>query len=308
LRNFVWLPWIIAQDRLDVLHLQSILPWFMRVPTVLAVHDLFYLHATHPTLSERVLGQLTVWGVQRAHHIVTLSEYSRQDIVSRCSVSDARVTVIPLAAHPRFSPIQSSMAISAIKERLGILLDYILFVGRTEDSRKNVLTLIGAYAQLISEGKITAQLVIAGRHGPGTKKIKQRIRALGLENNVLLPGVVPESDLPGLLSGAKVFVYVSSFEGFGLPVVEAMACGTPVITSNATSLPEVVGDAALMVTPGKVEELVEALLLVLRDEALRQDMRERGLRRARLFTWEQTAQETLAIYERVVKLRSENHI
>ena len=97
-RNFVWLPWVIAQDRLDVLHLQFILPWFMRVPTVLAVHDLYYLHLTHPTLSERVLRQLTVWSVQRATHIVTLSEYSRQDIIAQCSVSHADVTVIPLAA------------------------------------------------------------------------------------------------------------------------------------------------------------------------------------------------------------------
>jgi glycosyltransferase involved in cell wall biosynthesis len=106
-----------------------------------------------------------------------------------------------------------------------------------------------------------------------------------------------------LLSGAKVFVYASSFEGFGLPVLEAMACGTPVITSNAASLPEVAGKAALLVSPGKVGELVETLLLVWRDETLRHDMREQGLRRARLFSWERTARETLAVYDRAVKLR-----
>jgi glycosyltransferase involved in cell wall biosynthesis len=121
-----------------------------------------------------------------------------------------------------------------------------------------------------------------------------------------MPGIIASEDLPALLSGAKVFVYASSFEGFGLPVLEAMACGTPVITSNATSLPEVAGNAALMVTPGKVGELVETLLLVLRDEALRHDMREQGLRRARLFSWERTARETLAVYERAVKLRRRN--
>jgi glycosyltransferase involved in cell wall biosynthesis len=143
-RNFVWLPWVVAQDKLDVLHLHFILPWFIHVPTVLAVHDLFYLHTSHPTLGEKVLGQLTIWSAQRANHIVTLSEYSQQDIISQCSVNDSGVTAIPLAAHSRFSPIQSNTAISAIKEHLGIQRDYILFVGRTEDPRKNVLTLVGS--------------------------------------------------------------------------------------------------------------------------------------------------------------------
>jgi glycosyltransferase involved in cell wall biosynthesis len=300
-RNFVWLPWVVAQDKLDVLHLHFILPWFIHVPTVLAVHDLFYLHVTHPALSEKVLGQLTIWSAQRANHIVTLSEYSQQDIISQCSVNDSGVTAIPLAAHPRFSPIQSNTAISAIKEHLGIQRDYILFVGRTEDPRKNVLTLVDAYAQLIAQGNITAQLVVAGRHGPGTAKIKQRIQDLGLENNVLLPGIVPDDDLPVLLSGAKVFVYVSSFEGFGLPVLEAMACGTPTITSNVTSLPEVAGNAALMVKPGDVEELTQALRQVLNDPLLHRQMSERGLAQARQFTWERAARATLAVYQNAVR-------
>jgi glycosyltransferase involved in cell wall biosynthesis len=295
-RNFVWLPWITARDRLDILHLQFILPWFIRIPTVLVVHDLFYLHMLHPSLYERVLGQLTMWSIKRAKHIITISEYSRKDIISRCLVNGAHISVIPLAVHPRFSPVQSEFVISSIKERYGISRDYILFVGRTEDPRKNVLTLIDAYARLMLQTNINVQLVVAGRHGPQTNKIKQRIRDLGLENHVLLPGVISDDDLPGLLSGAIVFIFVSSFEGFGLPVLEAMACGTPVITSNVTSLPEVSGDAAIMVRPGDVEELTQALHQVLNDPLLHRQMIERGLKQAGKFTWERAAQATLAVY------------
>jgi glycosyltransferase involved in cell wall biosynthesis len=122
-----------------------------------------------------------------------------------------------------------------------------------------------------------------------------------LENNVLLPGIVPDDDLPVLLSGAKVFVYVSSFEGFGLPVLEAMACGTPTITSNVTSLPEVAGNAALMVKPGDVEELTQALRQVLNDPLLHRQMSERGLEQARQFTWERAARATLAVYQNAVR-------
>ena len=296
-RNFLSLPRVVAQDKLDVLHLQYILPWFVTTSVVLAVHDLFYLHTATPSFYEKVLAQLTVWGMRRAGHIVTLSEYSRQDIISRCSVNGARVTAIPLAAHPRFSPVLSPEVISAVKGRLGIQRDYILFVGRTEDSRKNLITLVEAYAQIRGQAKTTAQLVIAGRHGPQTEIIKQRVRDLGLESEILLPGIVAGEDLPGLLSGASVFVFVSSFEGFGLPVLEAMACGTPVITSNVTSLPEVAGTAALQITPADMVELTDALTRILSDETLRKDLREQGLKRASLFSWERTARETLNVYE-----------
>jgi glycosyltransferase involved in cell wall biosynthesis len=261
------------------------------------VHDLYYLHTQKSSFYEKVLGGLTVFSSKRASHIVTLSEYSRQDIISRCSVDDDRVTAIPLAAHPRFYPVLSQEAISAVKARLGIQRDYMLFVGRTEDPRKNVPALIDAYAQLKAQKRVAAQLVIAGKKSSLTEKIEQLITNLGLENDVLLPGIVSDDDLPGLLSGARVFVFVSSFEGFGLPVLEAMACGTPVITSSATSLPEVAGNAALMVSPGNVGELMEAITRVLDDEVLWNNLREQGLKRTPLFSWEHSARETLKIYE-----------
>jgi glycosyltransferase involved in cell wall biosynthesis len=216
-------------------------------------------------------------------------------------VNPDRIAVVPLAAHSRFAPIQHDSALQSILQRLNIQGEYILYVGRTEDPRKNLRTLIDAYAVLRSQRATDALLVIAGRQGVGTQEIQRQISDLGLEQEVLLPGIVPDTDLPALLSGASLFVYVSSFEGFGLPVLEAMACGTPVITANTTSLPEVAGDAALLVTPGNVDELTRAMRRLLSEPDLRQQLREHGLKRARLFSWERTAQATLEIYQTMVK-------
>jgi glycosyltransferase involved in cell wall biosynthesis len=298
-RNFFSLPRAIAQDTLDVVHLQFIIPWLVKTSTVLAVHDLYYIHLPRPTLYERIIGKLTVWSAQRAQYIVTLSEYSQRDIITNCSISPERVITIPGAIDRRFSPVTEPERLQAIREKLGIKRDYILFVGRTEDSRKNVAVLVAAYLSLRSKDHITEQLVIAGRHGPGTAVIREHIRTAGIDEDVLLPGAVADEDLPCLMSGAKLFVYVSSFEGFGLPVLEAMACGTPVITSNTTSLPEVAGDAAVCVTPGDVAELTQAMHQVLENAGLHKQLRKAGLKRAMLFSWERTARETLRIYQKV---------
>jgi len=298
-RNFVSLPKAIAQDSLDVVHLQFILPWLIRIPTLLAVHDLYYLQQSGPALYERLIGKLTAWSVQRARYIVTLSEYSRLDIIAKCSVREDRVTTVPGAIDRRFAPVSDPAVVQSLREKLGIKRDYVLFVGRTEDSRKNIASLLDAYIRLRSQGQITEQLVIAGRHGPGTALLQAKVQSAGLGADVLFPGVISDPDLPILMTGAKLFVYVSSFEGFGLPVLEAMACATPVITSNTTSLPEVAGDAALCVTPGNVDELTEAMQQVLQNVEMQKQLREWGLQRAKLFSWERAARETLAIYEKI---------
>jgi len=296
-RNFISLPRTISQDRPDIVHLHGIMPFFLQSSVVLSVLDLYYLQMQHPKFTEKMIGLLTWWSARRAKHIITISEYSKQDIVNRCSVGSDRIRVIPLGVDRRFVPLDALSVKLKVRQRFGIYGEYILFVGRTEDPRKDLLTLIDAYAILRSNFQKTAQLVIAGRQRSGTAVLLQRIHSLGLDNEVLMAGIVSDADLPALISGAQVFVYTSLFEGFGLPVLEAMACGTPVITSNVTSLPEVVGDAGLMVRPSMVEELVQAMRQVLQSSVLRQQLRERGLRRARLFTWERTAKEVLSVYQ-----------
>jgi glycosyltransferase involved in cell wall biosynthesis len=299
IRNFVSLPRAIAHDQLDVLHLQYILPPFTHIPSVLAIHDLYYLHSSQATRYQQAVMRLSLWSARRSTQVTTLSEYSKQDIVRRTGIDPDRVIVTPLGVSNRFAPDTNSGQLGAVQHWLGLKGRYILFVGRTDDPRKNLSTLIRAYAALIANGEITEQLVIVGRRGPGSLDITSLIRELGLDRWVIMPGEVEDADLPALFAEASIFVYVSSFEGFGLPVLEAMASGTPVITSNVTSLPEVAGTAALLVTPGKVEELASAIRSLLGDTRLRLDLRERGLARARQFSWERTAQQFLKIFEMI---------
>jgi len=301
IRNFSSIPKAVILDTPDLIHLQFISPLYLRTPTVLTVHDLYYAHLITPTLYEKCLNLLTIISIRRANIIITPSEFSKRDIVSRCSLNPDRISVIPLGVDCRFKQVEDSDLIQKTKLKFGIRHDYILYVGRTEDPRKNLHTLIKAYSHLCSEADIREHLVIAGRHGRGTIDLKRLVGQLGLTERVIFPGIIKESELTPILSGAKVFVYTSSFEGFGLPVLEAMACGTPVITSNTTSLPEIAGDAAIMVTPGNVDELEQALLLVLNNSDQKQQMHNRGLEQAAQFTWERAARETLAVYKKIVK-------
>jgi glycosyltransferase involved in cell wall biosynthesis len=297
-RNFYSIPKALSEDKPDLVHLLFILPSFTRTPSVLTVHDLFYVHQRDIGLYNRVIGYLTTWSIPRAEKVITISEFSRLDILRYCGVEPSHVISIPLGKDSRFTPVKDS---TAVREKLGISKNYILYVGRTEDPRKNLATLIDAYAVLRKKGQIDEQLVIAGRHGPGTEILFKKVEELGLKSCILFPGIVPEEDLAALLSGATMFVYVSSFEGFGLPVLEAMACGVPVITSNVSSLPEVAGDAALMVSPYDANELTQAMKRVLSDKSLQETMRERGLRHAQLYDWVAVATRTIQTYEEIIK-------
>ena len=215
-----------------------------------------------------------------------------------------------------FQPVRDEEAIEAVKARYGIAGDYVLFVG-TLQPRKNLIRLIEAFspstrlrrAQSSRSGRRLSnpqspisnlQLVIAGKKGWLYEEIFQQVEELELEGKVVFTGYVVAGDLPALLSGARLFVFPSLYEGFGLPVLEAMACGTPVICSNASSLPEVAGDAALLVDPLDVEGLAAAMERVLGDDALRAELIERGFERARKFSWERCARETLDVLERAV--------
>lgn len=299
-RNFYSIPKALFEDKPDIVHLLFILPFFTRPPAVLTVHDLFYVNQGGIGLYNRLIGYLTTWSIPRAGKVITISEFSRQDILGYCGIEPSHVISIPLGTDGRFAPVKDT---AAVRNKLGITMDYILYVGRTEDPRKNLATLIDAYAALRKRGQIDEQLVIAGRHGPGTEILFRKIEEYRLHEHVLLPGIVHDEDLAALLSGARMFVYASSFEGFGLPVLEAMACGTPVITSSGTSLSEVAGDAALMVSPGNVEELGKAIERLRVDGQLRDSLRTRGLERVPRYSWEATARSTIQVYEDVVGRR-----
>jgi glycosyltransferase involved in cell wall biosynthesis len=237
---------------------------------------------------------------RQASFIITLSESSRRDIQRFLHVPDDRIAVVYGAADERFHAGISAEDITRVKKLHGISGDYILTVGTTEP-RKNISRLIAAFHRLVHRGE-KRKLVVAGSRGWLHSPVDLLVKREGLQGQVIFTGYVPGDDLPALYAGASLFVYPSLYEGFGLPVVEAMACGTPVITSNRSSLPEVAGDAALLVNPESESELMEALMRLLEDQQMREEYSWRSLQRSKQFSWETSAQETLKIYRKVMEL------
>ncbi len=262
--------------------------------SVVTVHDLGYLYypQTYRLLDRIYLDLSTRYNARAASRLIAVSSATKRDLVERYDVPPGKITVVHSGRDESLGPVEDRGLIEAVKERYGIHGEYILHVG-TLHPRKNLGRLIEAYS-LLQE---TTRLVIAGKRGWLYEGIFRQVEALGLTGKVLFPGYVDQSDLPALLSGASLFVLPSLYEGFGFPVLEAMACGTPVICSFVSSLPEVTGDAALLIDPRDVESLAEAMRRLLEDEELRADLVKHGFQQVNRFSWEKCARETLAVLE-----------
>jgi len=288
----------------DVLHVQYTAPPFAPCPVVTTIHDLAFEHLPE-TFNRRSWMQLRLTVRQtarRAAHIITVSEYSRSDISRTYGIAPQRITVTPEAAPPSLLPVTNETELGRVRESYGIQKNYILSLCSIQP-RKNLVRLIEAYSSLRGlrpEVKLP-QLVLAGKRGWLDGEIFRAAERNALGDDLLFTGYVPERDLAGLYSGAVCFVYPSYFEGFGLPVVEAMQCGVPVIAGDRTSLPEVIGEAGLLFDPFDTQALVKALTQVLDDSEYRASLRAKGLEKAREFNWQTTARQTLGVYERVVK-------
>jgi glycosyltransferase involved in cell wall biosynthesis len=274
-----------------------LMPYRPGVPTVLTVYDVIPLR--YPEFSSarsRLLFRLASrLALRAARHVIAITENARQDFISEFSIRPDRITAIPLAADPAFQP-QPGYALEAVRDKYQLPDHFVLYLGSNKP-HKNLLGLVDAWSDLIQEGRAPGdtQLVVAGAWDARYPEARQLAEARK-GSQVRWLGRVPDGDLPALYAAAAVFVFPSRFEGFGLPVIEAMACGAPVICSNVTSLPEVAGNAAVLVDPADKSLFVEALRRVLSDDALRADLRERGLARAAQYSWARTAQQTLAIY------------
>ena len=284
----------------DVLHVQYTAPPAAPCPVVATIHDLSFEHipATFKRRSWMQL-RLTVRRTARsARRIVTLSEFSRRDLVETYGLPPGRVTVTPAAAAPRFRPA-STEEIQRVRHLYNITREYVLAVGSIQP-RKNLARLFDAYAGLrrARGGDKLPQLVVVGKRAWLYEETLRAAAECGLGGELIFTGYVPEADLPALYSGALCFVYPSYFEGFGLPPLEAMACGTPVVAADRTSLPEVVGDAGLLVNPFDAEEIAGAIGRLIGDEHLRAALAERGTARASRFDWRETARRTLEVYQR----------
>jgi len=290
----------------DVLHVQFTAPPFCPCPVVASIHDLSFEHLPQTfKRRSRVQLRLTVrQTARRAAHILALSEYGRSDLIKTYGIEPERVSVTPLAAPAHFAPITDAMELARVRETYGIKGEYILCVGSIQP-RKNLPRLIAAYGglrRLRPDAKLP-QLVLVGKKAWLYGETLQAITEHRVKDDILVTGYAPQADLPALYSGARCFVYPSYFEGFGLPVLEAMQCGTPVIAGNRTSLPEVVGDAGLLVDPFDESELTRALGHLLDDSDLSAELRVKGLQRAKQFSWHETARLTLKTYEQAASQR-----
>jgi glycosyltransferase involved in cell wall biosynthesis len=234
--------------------------------------------------------------LRAADAVIAVSECTKRDAIRFYRIPEEKITVIYEGVNPRFRPA-SPEAIAAVRARYGLPERFILYVG-TIEPRKNLTTLLEAFHHLLATYDL--RLVIVGKKGWLYERFFRRLRELGLENRVLFTGYVPDEDLPAIYSAADLFVFPSLYEGFGLPVLEAMACGTPVICSNTSSLPEVAGDAALLVDPTDARALTGAMEQVLTNERLWATLRAKGMERARGFTWEKAAYRTWEVYQQVI--------
>jgi glycosyltransferase involved in cell wall biosynthesis len=288
----------------DVLHVQFTAPPFCPCPVVVSIHDLSFEHLPQ-TFNRRSRTQLRLTvrhSARRAARILSLSEHTRRDIIETYRVDAERISAIPLAAPSHFARVHDNRELQRVRHNYGIDGDYILSVGSIQP-RKNLARLVQAYASLRGSNSADKlpKLVLVGKCAWLYDETLRTLDQTGVRDAVVLTGYVPEADLPALYSGALCFVYPSYFEGFGLPPLEAMKCGAPVIVGNRTSLPEVVGDAALAVDPFDVQAIANAIRLLMNDPVLRKKLSFKGQERASAFDWRETARKTLRVYEEVAR-------
>jgi glycosyltransferase involved in cell wall biosynthesis len=301
LRSSLLLSAGIISEHIDVFHGldESGIPLFRKTGKyVITIHDLIPLILPWAFPRKRWLVSMAALSrvSKQADIILVPSEASKADVMRYLHVEVGRVRVIPWGCEARFKPSGKPARAAEVKERYGLPERYILFLG-TLEPRKDVLTLLQAFAILRTEqSDAELRLVIAGDKGWGYREFFTTREALRLGDHVIFTGFVDEEDLPDLYRGALLFIYPSLYEGFGLPILEAMACGTPVITSTTSSMPEVAGDAAVLVEPKKPESLAAAMTSVLGDEERMAELRRRGLERAKGFSWEAVARRTLDVY------------
>ncbi len=300
--GFIWRQFYLyraaRKENIEIFHFPFYtLPFGFKIPALVTIHDISYEH--NPAWFTFGAGLLFSFfsrlAARHAKKITTDSEFSKAELIRAYKIDPDRIKVIPLSVDPLFKEAGTD---TAVKEKYHITGDYILYAG-TVTKRRNIERLLRAFAKLVKEHNRKETLVLAGGLIKPAWNIKKLAAKNGLSGRVIHTGYIPDVDLAKLYRSAVCFVYPSLYEGFGLPVLEAFASGCPVITSNTTSLPEVAGDAALLVDPEKEEEITEALFKVVSNEKLRVDLAEKGLQRLRHFSWETAAYETLLAYKEV---------
>jgi glycosyltransferase involved in cell wall biosynthesis len=299
------LPRWARRDGISLLHSGThAIPFAWTGPSVLTLYDLSFM--LFPEVFRRGNRTYLTWmarySAQRADRIITISESTARDAVRLLGVRPERVVCSYPGTDARFMPMRDEKLLRQFRERHGLPDEFILYLG-TIEPRKNLIRLMDAYARVRGSNGHTYPLVLAGGPGPGHELIERRVQELGLSDSIRFGGYVAEEEKPLWYNAARFFVYPSLYEGFGLPVLEALACGTPVMTGNRSSLPEVVGDAGILVDPEDVEQIAEALSRGLDDDSLRERTLIEGPRQASQFSWRRAAQEHLDVYRSVLNSR-----
>jgi glycosyltransferase involved in cell wall biosynthesis len=300
----VWMqthaPRLLTRLGADVVHFTNgMVPIASPVPTVVTIHDmsLTLYPACHPFRRVLLNRPLVDFAARRADAIITVSQSAKRDIVRHYRIDPNRIHVVHEAAAPSFRPVTDRRVRDRIRARYGLGKQIILYVG-TIEPRKNLRKLIAGFARRHNAGDLPHQLVCVGPYGWLSRDISEYIEQLHIESAIRFTGYVPFDELPALYSLAEMFVFPSLYEGFGLPVIEAMACGTPVVTGRVGALDEVAGTAVEHVEALEAEALGETMVRLARDGERRRHLSALGLQRARTFSWERAARETLQVYER----------
>lgn len=300
----LYIPWLTWRLRLDVVHsLHYAFPLLpLSARKVVTIHDLTSYKMPEAHLRSKLLYFRFFLRASQcgADSLIFVSEATRKDYLARFPRFRGDSSVVTLGKSSEFRPDLDPQRIAAVRQKYGVTGPYILYLGMIEP-RKNLSRLVEAFAQ-IAEKHPTHQLVIAGKKGWMYQGIFETVQQLNIAHRVVFPGYIDEEDKPFLIRGAEVFAYPSLYEGFGIPVLEAMACGVPVITSSVSSMPEVAADAALLVNPVNTDEIAAALLRLLGSPELRSELSARAIHQAERFSWRHTAEETLSIYEQAERL------
>lgn len=293
------LPWVASRLNVDVFHSPDFIPpLHYRGRSVITIHDLAFLIYPHFLTKDaaRYYGQIDR-AVRHAHQIIAVSESTKNDLIRMLGTPEDKVSVIHEAADPRFCPLDRTEALQRVQALYDLPDKFILFVS-TIEPRKNVGGLLRAYRRLRDDYKLEVGLVLVGAPGWLSDDVYTLVDKLNLRPHTFFLGRVDNPTLRYLYNAAQCLVHPAFYEGFGLTPLEAMACGTPAIVSNVSSLPEVVGDAALLVNPESDEEITVALWRLLTDQALQAELRAKGLQRAAAFSWSRAAERTMAVYRK----------
>lgn len=302
IQRSISLPLEIIRSPVDILHVPFVAPPFCSSKVIITIHDVcFEQYPEFYTRLERLRMSLLVrLSAKRATKVITVSNSAREDIIKLYKMDTAKVQVVYNGVDTNFfTPITNMNVKEIVRKKYGINGRYILFVG-TIQPRKNLFRLLHAFARLNTEIDFDYKLVIAGKEGWLSRELFREVSKLNLKEKIVFTGYVADSELPFLYNAAELFVYPSIAEGFGIPPIEAMACGTPVVASNIPCMQEILGEAAIMVDPFNIEDICEGIHRLLSDEHLSNENITRGLKRVQNFNWQDSSRKLLSIYEEVI--------